>query len=79
MSDSITMDKSFAIDLVDSKLQFLKEEMRRIIDKWNYTDPQALLTDSKSGELKEAEDDAVSLKYLLKLIDDLYEVKNSWS
>ncbi len=78
MSDSITMEKSFAIGLVDSKLHFLKAEMEKILDKWGYSDLQSLLNDSKTGILKEAEDDAVSLKYLQKTIDELYDIKTSW-
>jgi hypothetical protein len=52
------------MDLLDFKLRHLKEEIDRILSKWNYTSSSEFLKYAKDGTLSEAEMDAIELKNL---------------
>lgn len=58
---NVSLDKSLALDLVDTKLNKIVHEINSILHKWNYDDPSTFINDAKSGVLDEAEDDAISL------------------
>ncbi len=61
------------------KLQFLLDEIDKILKKWNYESPTKFLQDAKDGTIEEAEDEAITLKQLIKLREELFELRKSWS
>lgn len=49
------------MNLLDYKLNHLKEEIDRILNKWNYISSTEFLKHAKDGTLSEAEMDAIEL------------------
>lgn len=76
---SVSIDRDFAISLVDTKLHVLKTELDNIMNRWKYNDVDLFLHDSKHGEIKEAEEDAITVKHLIDQINELYTIKSSWN
>ena len=61
---TITLDSDLAKDLIETKLDTLTAKINSILLKWNLNSPEELITKAKSGELPEAEDDAIDLQTL---------------
>ena len=57
----VSVDEKLLINLLDFKLSHLKEEIDRILSKWNYTSSTEFLKQAKDGTLSEAEMDAIEL------------------
>jgi len=74
----ISVDIDFMEELVDFKLRYLKEEIERILNKWNYYSSSEFLKHSKDGTLSEAEEDAIILKNLQDQIEELSQKKQEW-
>ncbi|TFG27338.1 MAG: hypothetical protein EU532_07610 [Promethearchaeota archaeon] len=74
----ISVDIDFMVDLIDFKLRYLKEEIERILNKWNYDSSTKFLTHAKDGTLNEAEEDAIILKNLQDQIEELSQKKREW-
>jgi hypothetical protein len=74
----ISVDIDFMEELVDFKLRYLKEEIERILNKWNYDSSSEILKHSKDGTLSEAEEDAIILKNLQDQIEELSQKKQEW-
>ncbi len=60
------------------KLKFLIAEINAILNKWNYKSPEQFLDDAKTGVIEEAEDDAITLKQLLKQREELFDLRKKW-
>ena len=75
---SISIEKAFLADLVDSKLRLLDQDIRNILATWQYRSITAFLEDSKNGTLKEAEDDAVCMRNLLDEREELLAKRKQW-
>ena len=75
----VSVDVDFLTDLIDFKLKYLKEEIERILKKWNYTSLTAFLGHSKDGTLSEAEEDAIILTNLIDQRESLLQKKTSWN
>ena len=75
----VSVDVDFLTDLIDFKLKYLKEEIERILRKWNYTSLNAFLEHSKDGTLSEAEEDAIILTNLIDQREALLQKKTSWN
>jgi hypothetical protein len=74
----VSMDKDLAENLINSKLRFIVEEMEKILHKWNYESLQLFLEESRSGKVRNAEDDAIVLQNLLDDQKELHQIKNQW-
>jgi hypothetical protein len=60
----VSVDEELLMNLLDFKLNHLKEEIDRILSKWNYMSSTEFLKHAKDGTLSEAEMDAIELKNL---------------
>jgi len=76
---SISVEKEFLMDLIDSKLKVLQDEIQAILTKWKYTSIEKLLSDARDGTLEEAEDDAVCMRNLTDKREDLFQLKYKWT
>ncbi|MFQ5981621.1 MAG: hypothetical protein ACE5OZ_26040 [Candidatus Heimdallarchaeota archaeon] len=76
---TVTMDRNLAEELIDLKLNFLQNEIQRILSKWNYQSADNFLEHARNGTLEEAEDDAITLRHLLDQLDELRGIKIRWS
>ncbi|KKK45014.1 hypothetical protein LCGC14_0829940 [marine sediment metagenome] len=65
---TIPVKKELLEELVDLKLKFLYDEIDKILAKWSYESPTQFLQDTKSGIIEEAENDAITINYLIKII-----------
>jgi hypothetical protein len=74
----VTMDRDLAEDLVNSKLRIIVGEIDKILQKWNYTSIQAFLSDSRSGKIRDTEDDAIVIRNLMDDKEELLEIKKTW-
>ena len=52
--------------------------MEKILQKWKYDSIELFFTDSKSGKIRNAEDDAVVIQNLLDDQEELHQIKNQW-
>ena len=75
---SVSIEKSLAIDLVNTKLSSIVFEINNILKKWNYDDPKKFISDAKEGILEESEDDAISLRNLLDIRGELFNLRKKW-
>ena len=76
---SISVDKDILMDLIDSKLKVLQDEIHTILQKWNYTSIEKFLSDARDGTLEEAEDDAVCMRNLTDKREELFQLKYKWN
>ena len=60
----VSVDEELLLNLLDFKLNHLKEEIDRILNQWNYTSSPEFLKHAKDGTLSEAEMDAIELRNL---------------
>ena len=74
----VSLNKELAEDLVNSKLRIIVEEIEKILQKWKYDSIELFLTDSKSGKIRNAEDDAIVIQNLLDDQKELHQIKNQW-
>jgi hypothetical protein len=75
---TVSIEKVLAIDLVNSKLNTVIKEIDIILKGWDYNDPDKFISDAKQGILEEAEDDAISLRNLLEIREEMFRLKRSW-
>ena len=73
----VSVDKELLMNLLDYKLNHLKEEIDRILNKWNYTSSTDFLKHAKDGTLSEAEMDAITMTQLSADYNKLREVLDS--
>jgi len=76
---TIPVKKELLEELVDLKLEFLFNEIDKILKKWNYDSPDKFLQDAKDGTIEEAEDDAITLKHLIDQREELFIYKREWN
>ena len=72
----VSLDKDLALDLINTKLKVLIKYVEEILHKWNYDSGEKFIEDVKSGNLEEAEEDAISLRHLLDQIEKLHTLKS---
>jgi hypothetical protein len=75
---NVVVDKVLAEELIDMKLKYIIDEISKILERWQYTDPAKFLSDAKDGTIVEAENDAITLVHLLDQQDELFQLKYSW-
>ena len=76
---SISVDKEILMDLIDSKLKVLQDEIHTILQKWKYISIEKFLSDARDGTLEEAEDDAVCMRNLTDKREELFQLKYKWN
>ncbi len=74
----VSVDEELLMSLLDFKLNHLKEEIDRMLNKWNYTSSIEFLKHAKDGTLSEAEMDAIELKNLTDERERLLGEKSSF-
>ena len=74
---SIKIERETFEELITFKLHHLQNLMRSILDKWNEENSEDFISKAKSGELKEAEMDAISMRQLLADYDRLKNIYDS--
>ena len=67
----VSVKKEVLEDLIAFKMRYLNGEIKNILDKWKYSSSAKFLADARNGTITEAEGDAVSLRQLLKQLDEL--------
>ena len=75
----ISVEKEFLMDLIDSKLRVLQDEIHTILIKWKYTSIEKFLSDARDGTLEEAEDDAICMRNLTDKREELFQLKYKWN
>ena len=73
----VTVDEDLFKDLIDFKLNNLKEEIEHLLKKWNYTSSSEFLKHTRDGTLSEAEMDAIALGNLKEQHEKLLLEKTS--
>jgi len=71
LMETIALKRDLAKDLVETKLRIIKEEIAKILEKWNQDSTKELITLTRAGEIPEAELDAIALTNLVKKRDEL--------
>ena len=74
---TIELEKDFAIELIETNLAIIKNEIEVIINMWNQNSPQEMIKKTEEGELPEAEIDAISLSNLIEKQSHLEEILRS--
>ena len=73
----VEIDKEVAEDLISYKLRNVKEEIRKILQRWNETESASFLKKARDGTYSEAENDAIDLTQLLLEEKRLKELSHS--
>ncbi len=71
---TIPVKKELLEELVDLKLNFLNDEMDKILSKWKYESASKFLQDARNGTIEEAKDDAITLKNLLDQREEIHNL-----
>jgi len=67
----ITLNYEVAKDLIDTKQELLRKGIKDILDKWGEASVENLIRKAKSGEIEEAEHDAIVLTNYIKELEHL--------
>lgn len=62
---TISIEHNLARDLIETKIQVLNAEIEIMLESWNYTSAELFISDTRKGEIPEAESDAIALTNLL--------------
>ncbi|KKM00978.1 hypothetical protein LCGC14_1799000 [marine sediment metagenome] len=74
----VKIEKEYLAQLVDFKLNRLRKEIEKILEKWRYTSSNKFLEDARNGTISEAEEEAIILRNLEDEIDRLEHQKSIW-
>ena len=55
----VVMPYQLARDLLESKVQLLRQEIEKILEKWHQLDVETFKDSTKAGKIPEAETDAI--------------------
>ena len=66
------------VELIYFKLNRLRKEIERVLNKWNYSSSNKFLEDARNGTISEAEEDAIILTNLKDEIERLEHQKTVW-
>ncbi|MCE7736537.1 MAG: hypothetical protein GPJ54_16770 [Candidatus Heimdallarchaeota archaeon] len=69
----VSIRYEIAKDLVQTKQELVRREINAILKKWNQDSVEILIEKAKSGELEEAEHDAI---LLTNYLDELKELEH---
>ena len=74
---SIKIERKTLEELIIFKLQHLQSLMRSILEKWKEENSEDFISKAKSGELEDAEMDAITMRQLLADYDRLKSIYDS--
>lgn len=74
---TIELEKDFAIELIETNLAIIKNEIEVILNMWNQNSAEEMIKKTEEGELPEAEIDAISLSNLIEKQSHLEEILRS--
>lgn len=77
--ETVSIEKSLAISLLDKKLKILIDHVNEILNRWKYESGEDFIRDAKSGKIREAEDDAITLRHLYDQIEELHNIKSGFA
>ena len=62
----VSLERSVAVDLIQFKLLSYHREIEKILHNWGEELAQIFLEKARNGTYKEAEDDAIDLRQMIK-------------
>ena len=65
MAASVSLNKDFALELIETNLAVVRKDIRRILSRWQVKSSQEMIEMTEKGELREAEVDALALTNLI--------------
>lgn len=68
---TITLENDIAEELIKFKLQHIQKIITTTLGKWNENNIEDFIKKAKSGELAEAEMDAITIRQLAKDVEKL--------
>ncbi len=71
---TITLENEVAEDLIKFKLQYIQETITSILNKWNEENVEDFIKKAKTGELADAEMDAITIRQLVADLDRLQKL-----
>ena len=74
---TVKLERKIAIDLLETKIQVIKNEIQIILKNWNQESAIEMIEKTRKGEISEAEGDAISLTNLLEKQKYLEDILNS--
>ena len=74
----VKIEKESLVELIDFKLNRLRREIERVLNKWNYSSSNKFLEDTRNGTISETEEDAIILTNLKDEIERLEHQKTVW-
>ena len=74
---TINLNSKIAQDLINTKLQVLDEKVSAILKKWNVKVIEELIEGAKSGQLEDAESDAIELQNLVFKREEIEKLNQS--
>ena len=75
---TVSVKKELLEELVDLKLQYLRDEIDKILSRWKYSSSKEFLQHARDGTIEEAEDDAITLIHLIDQREELMKLKADW-
>ena len=61
----VSIERETAKELITFKLQHIQDLIRSILNKWNQDNSDDFISKAKSGELENAEMDAITMRQLM--------------
>ena len=74
---TITLDNEIAEELIRFKLRSVQETLAKILADWKQDNAEDFIEKARSGELSEAEMDAITVRQLISDIDKLQSLLKS--
>jgi len=68
------MDNKIVEDLINTKLRVLDEKISKILKRWNVETVDQLINGASSGEIEEAESDAIELQNLIAKREEIEKI-----
>lgn len=74
---TVTLEDEIAKDLIKFKLKSVQDTLSKILKDWNQENAEDFIEKAKSGELAEAEMDAITVRQLINDIEKLESLLKS--
>ena len=74
---TITLENEIAEDLIKFKLQSVQNTLSKILKEWNQDNAEDFIEKARSGELPEAEMDAITVRQLISDLEKLESLLKS--
>jgi len=74
---NVSIERETVKELITFKLQYIQDLIRSILDKWAEENSDDFISKAKSGELENAEMDAITMRQLIADYNKLRELLDS--